>query len=68
MKRLLALAGAALVATVFGCANMQSSDWVTMIDGETGLGNFNRIGDANWRGEQGAMHSASFDADVAREV
>lgn len=55
MKRLLALAGAALVATVLGCANMQGSDWVTMVDGEKGLDNFNRIGDANWRGEQGAI-------------
>ena len=30
-------------------------DWVTLIDGEAGLDNWNRIGDANWRAEGGAI-------------
>jgi hypothetical protein len=55
MKRLLAWATAAIAATVFGCANMGGGDWVTMIDGEKGLENFDRIGEANWRAEGGAI-------------
>ena len=35
-----------------GCAHMSGGDgWVTLVDGETGLDNWNRIGDANWRAE-----------------
>lgn len=29
--------------------------WITLIDGEKGLENFNTIGDANWRAEDGAI-------------
>jgi hypothetical protein len=29
--------------------------WVTLIDGDKGLENFDRIGDANWRAEGGAI-------------
>ncbi len=39
---------------ISGCATM-SSDWVTLIDGEKGLENFDRIGNANWRAEGGAI-------------
>lgn len=45
-------------STVFGCAQMSStrdSGWVTLIDGENGLENFNRVDDANWRAEGGAI-------------
>ena len=41
--------------TVFGCATTSDSGWVTLIDGGKGLENFNRIGDANWRAEGGAI-------------
>ena len=42
--------------TVFGCATHPTgSGWVTLIDGDRGLENWNRIGDANWRGEGGAI-------------
>ena len=41
--------------TVFGCATTSDSGWVTLIDGGKGLENFNRIGDANWRSEGGAI-------------
>ena len=42
--------------TFFGCATGQNSlGWVTLIDGATGLDNWNRIGDANWRAEGGAI-------------
>jgi len=42
---------------VFGCSYMPWSDsgWTTLIDGSSGLGNFNPIGDANWRAENGAI-------------
>jgi hypothetical protein len=60
MKRLTAITAALLVAalSVFGCAQMSSmmdGGWTTLIDGEKGLDNFNRIGDANWRAEGGAV-------------
>ena len=44
---------------VFGCAYMQGSQsdagWVVLIDGTAGLENFNPIGEANWRAENGAI-------------
>lgn len=46
------LATALLVAS---CAHSPSSGWITLIDGEQGLENFERIGDANWRAEGGAI-------------
>jgi hypothetical protein len=58
MKRLSLIAmGLLLVAfTVIGCASHPySSGWVTLIDGDKGLENWNRIGDANWRAEGGAV-------------
>ena len=40
-----------------GCANMpgMGGGWVSLIDGNTGLENFDRVGDANWRAEDGAI-------------
>ena len=38
------------------------SGWKTLIDGEKGMENFNRLGDANWRAEGGAIV-----ADKARD-
>jgi Domain of Unknown Function (DUF1080) len=60
MKRLTAVTASLLVAalSVFGCAQMSSmmdGGWTTLIDGDKGLENFNRIGDANWRAEGGAI-------------
>lgn len=55
MKRLYAIAmlAAALIA---GCASYSPSQgWATLIDGDKGLDNFNRIGDADWRAEDGAI-------------
>ena len=42
------------------CAQMPSElakvgGWTTLIDGESGLENWNRVGDANWRPEDGAI-------------
>src|SRR5918996_4497971 len=56
MRRLYAF-GAALALAA--CSSMPSwvpgSGWTTLIDGEKGLENFNRVGDANWRAEGGAI-------------
>ena len=41
---------------VGGCGSMSpNTDWVTLINGEKGLENFERLGDANWRAEGGAI-------------
>ncbi len=41
---------------VAGCAGHPTgAGWVNLIDGDKGLDNFNRIGDANWRAEGGAI-------------
>ena len=38
-------------AGLSGCATQPG--WVTLIEGDKGLENWNRIGDANWRAEGG---------------
>jgi hypothetical protein len=56
MKKLLTIGTALLLAA---CSSMPSwvpgGGWTTLIDGEKGLDNFNKLGDANWRGEGGAV-------------
>ena len=45
--------------TMLGCASTSSTQsdagWTTLIDGATGLDNWSRVGDANWRAEGGAI-------------
>jgi hypothetical protein len=60
MKRvsLFAVALLAFALAVAGCSMMPGGDsgWITLIDGTPkSLDNFNRIGDANWRVEDGAV-------------
>jgi hypothetical protein len=59
MKRLCVIAvGLLLVASmVVGCARMFGSEsgWITLIDGASGLDNWDRVGDANWRAEDNAI-------------
>jgi hypothetical protein len=57
MKRLSVITMGLLIISVFGCSYMPWSDagWTTLIDGTTGLDNWNRTGDANWRAEAGAI-------------
>jgi 3-keto-disaccharide hydrolase len=59
MRRPSIIIGLVIGLTVLGCAyiSLGQSDagWTTLIDGATGLDNWNRIGDANWRSEAGAI-------------
>ncbi|MBM3356161.1 MAG: DUF1080 domain-containing protein [Betaproteobacteria bacterium] len=57
MKRLFASIAALLVIvfTAFGCATPGGPGWDTLIDGEKGMENWNKVGDANWRAEGGAI-------------
>src|SRR5438477_2459420 len=57
MKRYGMVAIAGIVALA-GCAQVQrmtGMGWETLVDGDKGLENFSRIGDANWRAEGGAI-------------
>jgi Domain of Unknown Function (DUF1080) len=49
------ISATAFVFVLSGCATMSGAGWTTLIDGEQGLNNFNRTGDANWRAEGGAI-------------
>ena len=61
MKRLFVIIMGLLVIGLgmFACAQQASrqsdAGWTTLIDGTAGLDNWNRIGDANWRAEGGAI-------------
>jgi hypothetical protein len=59
MKRVSALNAGLLVMTLaaVGCSYMpwSGSGWTKLVDGTSGLDNFNPIGDANWRAENGAI-------------
>jgi len=45
-----------IAATLLGCSQMPTqSTWITLVDGASGLENFDRVGDANWRAEDGAI-------------
>jgi hypothetical protein len=46
---------AVAAATGIGCASMDDSKWVTLVDGGKGIENFDRVGDVNWRTEGGAI-------------
>ncbi|HET7786898.1 MAG TPA: DUF1080 domain-containing protein [Myxococcales bacterium] len=59
MKASSFVSAAPLIALLAGCASQSRStgagSWETLIDGEAGLENWNRVGDANWRAEGGAI-------------
>ena len=60
MKRQFASAMGLLVValTVFGCAQyLPTQGWVTLIDGNTGMDNWNITGGANWRAEDGSIQA-----------
>lgn len=47
----------AFASTLAACAQIpgMGPSWETLVDGDQGLENFNRLGDANWRTEGGAI-------------
>lgn len=52
-------AAAALAVALGGCATGGGkTGWTTLIDGNTGLENFNRVGDADWSAAGGAIQAA----------
>ena len=57
MKR--SLAAVTAIAALAACAQMKGmmpgGGWETLVDGDNGLDNFRRVGDANWRAEGGAI-------------
>ena len=53
MALLLAAVAVMAVSGLSGCATQ--TGWVTLIDGDKGLENWSRIGDANWRAEGGSV-------------
>jgi len=57
MKRstLLRAAPLAIALGLAGCTPWTGAGWTTLIDGDKGLDNWNRVGDANWRAEGGAI-------------
>jgi len=59
MKRSAFLACGALAAAsvLSGCSSLpgMGGGWTTLIDGDRGLENFERVGEANWRAENGAI-------------
>ena len=52
MKRISAVIGTVVLGA---CASVGGGDWVTLVDRQSGLDNWNRLGDANWRAEGGAI-------------
>ncbi len=60
MKRISTLAAGLLVVAfiLFGCASQPAGPgWMTLIDGENGLQNFTRLGEANWTATDGAIQA-----------
>ncbi len=61
MNRRSSIAAALLALALSSCASAPSGQgdagWVTLIDGATGLENWNRVGDANWRAVDGAIQA-----------
>ena len=45
------------IALIAGCASQPGGGWVTLIDGGTGLDNWIRVGDANWRVVDGVIQA-----------
>ena len=58
MKRFITLGIGFTIAVLalVSCSSMPGqASWTTLVDGASGLDNFDRVGDANWRAEDGAI-------------
>ncbi len=58
MKKILA-AYIALALSATGCTSMQSDGWITLLDGDKGLENWQTFGGANWRIVDGVLTADS---------
>ena len=66
MKGIVSFAVAMLVASLSGCAAPRSAPgWIMLVDGDKGLENFNRVGEANWTAADGAISAAEGGKDGA---
>jgi hypothetical protein len=66
MKRFASVTGAIATASLLGaCAQLGIGGWTTLVDGTKGLENFNRVGEANWVGVDGAIQATSGGKDPA---
>ncbi len=54
-----ALAAAALLAGCAGGGMAGMGGWTKLVDGTSGLDNFNRVGDANWSAGDGAIQASA---------
>ena len=62
MKHLVQTALAVVIMLAgFGCAleRPDAARWIALIDGASGMENWDRIGDANWKAEDGAIQASS---------
>ena len=60
------LATIAATALLAGCASMGNAPgWTTLVDGEKGMDNFTRVGDANWTATEGAVQATQGGKDPA---
>ena len=60
------LAAIAATTLLAACATMgDSAGWTTLIDGEKGMDNFTRVGDANWTATDGAVQATQGGKDPA---
>src|SRR5690242_20324899 len=55
MKR--ALAGLIVAFAVAACASMGSGGWITLLDGEKGMENWNVTGGGNWHAADGSIQA-----------
>jgi len=61
MKRFASIVCAGAAAALLGaCAQLGlGGGWTTLVDGNKGLENFNRVGEANWTGIDGAIQATA---------
>ena len=60
IPRSLRLAAVTFAVALGGCTSMQGmGGWTTLVDGNQGLDNFNRVGEANWSAADGAIQASA---------
>ena len=63
MKRIASIACVAVA--LGGCAQLGIGGWTTLVDGTKGMDNFNRVGEADWAGVEGAIQATKGGKDPA---